>query len=273
MNLIDQEVRERTIEILIPYLKKSEFERAGEEVKKIGEHMYSIIPPKRRISYGRYSVVKFLSKYLFEEFEAVGVDTLSAAKALFDSFNDRYVSATSLSIITFCGLKDYRVALPYLEKAAMSDSWEVREDSAGFVRKLFKKFPEEMKKYYIKLVKSDNPNLRRFACESIRPVADNWFKKDPKTTFKIISHLFQESDPYPRTSIGNNLSDWARIDPEMVYGYLNKLVDSGDKNSYWIAYRACRNLVKKEPIRVMDLLGIDEYKYKTRVHYRKDYQK
>ena len=50
------------------------------------------------------------------------------------------------------------------------------------------------------------------------------------------------------------------------------LVERGDKNSYWIAYRACRNLVKKEPIKVMDLLKIDEYKYKNRIHRRSDYQ-
>ena len=52
---------------------------------------------------------------------------------------------------------------------------------------------------------------------------------------------------------------------------VEELVNSGDKNSYWIAYRACRNLVKKEPIKVMDLLKIDEYKYKKRVYVRDDY--
>jgi hypothetical protein len=46
------------------------------------------------------------------------------------------------------------------------------------------------------------------------------------------------------------------------------LVASGDKNSYWIAYRACRNLVKKDPKRVMNLLGIDEYRYKKTVYKR-----
>ena len=54
---------------------------------------------------------------------------------------------------------------------------------------------------------------------------------------------------------------------------VEKLINSHDKNSYWIAYRACCNLVKKEPIRVMDLLKVNEYKYKKRIHYRKDYIK
>jgi 3-methyladenine DNA glycosylase AlkC len=78
---------------------------------------------------------------------------------------------------------------------------------------------------------------------------------------------------YPRTAVGNNLSDLAQLLPDIVYGLVRELVDSGDKNSYWIAYRACRNLVKTEPIRVLDLLKTDEYKYKDRVYKRSDYQR
>jgi len=84
--------------------------------------------------------------------------------------------------------------------------------------------------------------------------------------------MFQERLAYPRTSVGKNLSDLARRFPDLVYDLVKELVDSGDKNSYWIAYRTCRNLVKKEPIRVMDLLKVDEYKYKKRIHKRSEYQ-
>jgi len=66
--------------------------------------------------------------------------------------------------------------------------------------------------------------------------------------------------------------DLARRLPDLVYDLVKELVDSGDKNSYWITYRACRNLVKKEPIKVMDLLKVDEYKYKKRIHKRSEYQ-
>lgn len=68
--------------------------------------------------------------------------------------------------------------------------------------------------------------------------------------------------------MGNNLSDLARRLPEKVFTIVDELVQSKDKNAYWIAYRACRNLIKKEPKRVMDLLKIDEYRYKKRVYYR-----
>ncbi|MCD4792139.1 MAG: hypothetical protein K8R54_02815 [Bacteroidales bacterium] len=51
--------------------------------------------------------------------------------------------------------------------------------------------------------------------------------------------------------------------PELVLNIVKELVASNDKNSYWIAYRTCRNLVKKYPLKVMDLLKIDEYKGNT----------
>ena len=73
--------------------------------------------------------------------------------------------------------------------------------------------------------------------------------------------------------MGNNLSDLARQLPNLVYDLVKELVDSKDKNSYWIAHRACRNLVKKEPIIVMDLLKVDEYKYKNRIYRRSDYKR
>ena len=134
---------------------------------------------------------------------------------------------------------------------------------------LIKKYPDEAKEFLFKLVSSDGPNIRRFVAETLRPVQENrWFYDDPDYSLSILKNMFKESSAYPRTSVGNNLSDLARKLPDIVYELVGELVDSGDENSYWIAYRACRNLVKEDPIRVMDLLQVDEYKYKKRVHKR-----
>ncbi|KPK14404.1 MAG: hypothetical protein AMK69_28665, partial [Nitrospira bacterium SG8_3] len=142
-----------------------------------------------------------------------------------------------------------------------------------FFRRLIKAYPAKMQAFLLRQVKSEDPNLRRFVSETLRPVQENkWFYKDPEYSLSVLRHLFRESASYPRTSVGNNLSDLARRLPELVYELVEELVASGDKNSYWIAYRACRNLVKKEPVRVMDLLGVDEYKYKKAVYRRGDYK-
>jgi 3-methyladenine DNA glycosylase AlkC len=130
-----------------------------------------------------------------------------------------------------------------------------------------------VKQYLLKLTKSEDPNIRRFVSETLRPVKENrWFYKEPEYPLSILRNLFRESSEYPRTSVGNNLSDLARHLPDRVLELVEELVASGDRNSYWIAYRACRNLVKKEPIRVMNLLHVDEYRYKKRVSRRIEYQ-
>ena len=132
---------------------------------------------------------------------------------------------------------------PYFETAATSAEWDVREFAQMFFRKFIKKYPVEMKAYFLRLVSSEDANIRRFVGETLRPVQENqWFYQQPEYPLSILRHLFQERSPYPRTSVGNNLSDLARRLPELVYDLVVELVASGDKNSYWIASRACRNL-------------------------------
>ena len=131
-----------------------------------------------------------------------------------------------------------------------------------------------MKEYLLNLTKSKDPNIRRFVNETLRPVKENtWFYNNPDYSLSILRKLFRESSSYPRTSVGNNLSDLARHLPNLVFGLVETIVASGDRNSYWIAYRACRNLVKKEPIKVMNLLHVDEYKYKKKVYKRSEYSR
>jgi len=126
----------------------------------------------------------------------------------------------------------------------------------------------------VRLAKSEDANVRRFVGETLRPVQENrWFYQVPEYPLSIIREMFKESSSYPRASVGNNLSDLARRCPETVYDVVRELVDSGDKNSHWIACRACRNLVKQDPIKVMDLLKVDEYRYKERAYRRSDYHR
>jgi 3-methyladenine DNA glycosylase AlkC len=144
----------------------------------------------------------------------------------------------------------------------------------GLFRKLIAKHPNDVREFLLRLTESPDANLRRFVAETLRPVQENkWFYRDPEYPLSILRNMFKESSPYPRTSVGNNLSDLARRLPDTIYGLVRELVDSGDDNSYWIAYRACRNLVKLDPIRVMNLLRVDEYQYKKRVYRRSDYQR
>lgn len=240
------------------------------------ERIRNDIPQKKKISYGRYSIIKKLGLELFPLIDQTQTNVLSFSKQIFENNDlDNFVRSLAMQLISIYGLEKQKLkpVLELFEKSAGDESWELRECSAGFIRKLIREHPTEMKTWYLKMSKSDNAFYRRFSTESIRPVADNkWFLKEPDFCFSILENMYQESDPYPRSSVGNSLSDWTRHDKERVYAIIEKLVKSKNKHSYWIAYRACRNLVKKEPGRVMDLLNIDEYTYKKRNYKRTDFK-
>ena len=244
------------------------------DIAEIIEQVRSDIPEKKRISTGRYSIIKALGEELYPLLTESNIEVIDFASGMFSLPDlDPFVRSLAVQLICLYGSAsaELETIKPFILQAAANEDWIVRECSSGFVRKTIKEYPDQIRRWYLEMVKSEDPNQRRFVSESLRPVVENrWFHKDPEYALDIIKHLFQEQAPYPRTSVGNNLSDWMRVNQEVAWPIVDKLARSGDKNSYWIAYRACRNVVKKEPLKVMDLLEIDEYKYKSRIHRRSD---
>ena len=249
---------------------------AAAGIMDIVDRIRADIPEKKRISLGRYSIIRDVGLFLHPLMKDAGRDISETGRMFFDNKRvDPFVRSLGIQLITVeadtSGSPE--TALEYLELAAADEDWIVRECSSGFVRKLVKNYTDFMHAWYLEMVKSDDPLKRRFASESLRPVAENtWFRKNPDFAFSIIGHLFRESSAYPRTSAGNSLSDWMRINREYTLPIVMDLAASGDSNSYWIAYRACRNLVKKDPLLVMDILKTDVYKYKDREFRRADLQ-
>jgi 3-methyladenine DNA glycosylase AlkC len=187
---------------------------------------------------------------------------------------DAKCRGVSLGLLSFHGVDSFKPVLPDFEAAAASPDWGTREYAQMFFRRMIRHHPEEAREYLLRLTKSEDANVRRFVGETLRPVRENrWFYQDSDYPLSIIREMFKENSAYARTSVGNNLSDLARQCPEAVCGVVRELVDNGDKNSHWIAYRACRNLVKREPLKVMDLLKVDEYRYKERIYRRSDYHR
>ena len=272
MNLLTSDVETKIQrEILTPAIQ-SDYALAAKNISPVLQELYANIPDNKRISYGRVHTIKVLAKYLYTHLSEENAPIFEIASQLYDASEANWSKGVALGILADHGVTDFKSVLPYFEAAAASQEWELREHAQMFFRRLIKTHPAEMQAYLLRLVKSEDPNLRRFVSETLRPVQENkWFYKDPDYSLTVLRYLFRESAPYPRTSVGNNLSDLARRLPELVYGLVEELVTSEDKHSYWIAYRACRNLVKTEPLRVMDLLGVDEYKYKKAVYKRSDY--
>ena len=274
MELLNDELRSRIQSDIIGRMLQDDYDSSITNISCVLGQMYDNIPDSKRISYGIVHTIKLLSEHLYTRLADTDAPVLRIASAIFDKSSDPSVKGVAIGMLSYYGLSDYKAVLPYFESAAASSDWELREHTQMFFRKLIKKYPDEMKTYLLRLTKSKDANLRRFVAETLRPVQENrWFYKNPDYSLSILRGMLKERAEYPRTAVGNNLSDLARQLPELVYDLVAELVESGDKNSYWIAYRACRNLVKTEPVKVLDLLKTDEYKYKDRVYKRSDYQR
>ena len=273
MKLLTTEIEKKIHRDIIKSLLREEYDSAIRNISEILDELYANIPDNKRISYGIVHTIKVLSEHLYARLTVIDAPVHQIASSVFESSEDVKTRGVSLGILSFYGLGDYKKTLPYFGSAAASQDWDMREFAQMFFRKLIWKYPDEMKEHLLRLVISADVNVRRFVSETLRPVQENrWFYKNPDYPLSILKRMFNESSAYPRTSVGNNLSDLARHLPDLVYGLVKELIESGDRNSRWIAYRACRNLVKKEPDKVMELLKVDEYKYKERVYKRSDYQ-
>lgn len=224
------------------------------------------IPPKRKASYGVVSVIALLCKSLHKELHG---STYDVGMRIYRNSTDFRTVSVGLGLISHAGLKNPDKVLPILREAANHELWEVKEFVQMFIRKITKVHKELVQDFLIQLTTSDNPSERRFASEALRPVVENrWIQDEPEYSLKVLRCLFNEAEEFPKVSVGNNLSDLSRKNPELIYRVVEELVALENENSDFIAHRACRNLVKDNPNRVMDLLGTDFYKYKNSIYRR-----
>ena len=269
MKLLSARLEKGIDKEIIENIVKGKYNLAVKNIEVFFDKLYKKIPAKKRISYGRVHVIKILSKYIFDKLSEKGSVNFEVAADLYENSNDFKSKGVSLGIISFCGIEEPKRTLPYFVSAADSPDFDTREMAQMFFRKIIKEHPPTAKKILLNLVNSSYSNIRRFVAETLRPVKENkWFHERPEYPLSILRNLFKENSAYPRTSVGNNLSDLAKRNPELVYKLIGELVESGNENSYWIAYRACRNLAKKDKNKVLNLLKIDAYIYKNKTYTR-----
>jgi 3-methyladenine DNA glycosylase AlkC len=252
-------------------LLSGQVNRGVEQLRALVDETHAAIPDKLRIGRGITWVVERISML----FAAQGLSDEIVHELALTIYNQLEEDDLLIGVPIFL-MADYGVRHPleafiFFENSAGASHWVVREFTAGAFRKLIRPNKKIVLPWLQKLAQNQDPYRRRFASETLRPVTYNkWLNQQPEYSISVLRLLFKESHPYPRTSVGNNLSDLSRQQPELVFSLVKDLVASGDANSYWIAYRACRNLVKKESEQVMDLLRVNEYHYKDRNFYQKE---
>jgi len=256
--------------LILTALRDGRVEFSVSILRALKHELYASIPDKQRQSRGITWVLQQISSLLVYACD-VHMETIKAAGlSLYDHLaEDDMLLGVAIFLLAEYGKFDPEQVYKIFEKVAGSENWVVREFAAAGFHKVIAAQPERVRPFLLRCAGSSDPHVRRFSSETLRPVTDlRWINQKPEYSLGVLRLLFKETHPYPRTSVGNNLSDLSRRQPELIFSLVEELVALGDENSFWIAQRACRNLVKAHPERVMDLLGLDEYHYKDRHYYR-----
>jgi 3-methyladenine DNA glycosylase AlkC len=256
------------IQPIVQSLCEGSYVSAIPALRTLQDSIYAAIPPKQRIGRGITWVLQRISNLI-----CINCVDDAQLQAIALGLTGHLPESDRLFGVPIFLLADYGQRhpveiLPFFEHSARSEDWVVREFAQGGFRFVIRPQKNFVLPWLQQIAQAPNPYLRRFAAESLRPVTVNrWLLQAPEYSLSVLRLMFREHQPYPRTSVGNNLSDLSRRQPELIFSIVNELMSLNDPNSSWIAYRACRNLVKVHPQRVLDLLGVDEYHYKDRNVY------
>ncbi|MCK4689935.1 MAG: hypothetical protein KAT41_06545, partial [Candidatus Marinimicrobia bacterium] len=162
MEILNREIEKKIQHDIIRPVLEKKYDLLIMNITYIIDELYTNIPDDKRISYGRVYTIKVLSEYLYNRFIELGVQIFEVASNIFNKSDDFKSKGVSLGVLSFYGLNKYKKVLPYFKSAAVSSNWDVRELSVILFRKLIKKYPDEMKRYLLQLVKSEDANIRRF---------------------------------------------------------------------------------------------------------------
>jgi 3-methyladenine DNA glycosylase AlkC len=253
---------------ILSLLKANNIKSAINNLEKLKTNIHSAIPEKQKIGKGITWVLNKISSLIIKQSKFSDLKTI--AEILYNNIND---DKMLLGIPVFL-MSEYGVTKPdkvfdFFKNIASYNDWVIKEFAAIGFRQIITSNKELCCDFLYSCSLSKNSDIRRFASETLRPVVEcKWIQNAPDYSLKILNNMFKEKEDFPRTSVGNNLSDLSKKNSELILKIIKKLSDSNDPDSYWIAYRACRNLVKQDPVKIMDILKIDEYHYKDRNFYR-----
>jgi 3-methyladenine DNA glycosylase AlkC len=253
---------------IIKAIKIGKMKSAIDLMEELKDTIYFSIPQKQRIGRGITWVLNKISSMIIKFNDEL--DLFKAGTELYENIReDSMLTGIPVFLVSEYGIKKPKETFDFFLKVSDAPGWVLKEFAAIAFRKPIEANRELCYDFLFSNSKNDNPNIRRFVCETLRPVVENkWILTDPDYSLIILKNMFKEENEFPRTSVGNNLSDLSKKHPELIFKIIAELVDYGNKNSYWIAYRACRNLVKKNPHKVMDILKVNEYHYKDRNYHR-----
>ena len=210
-------------------------------LEKLKNKIYNDIPENHRISRGITWVLSRIADIIYENVENKN-DLKKIALQLYKKLNkSNRLQGVPIFLMSYYGANNPIDVFDFFMNIASSEQWEVREFATLGFKKIIKNNKQIISNWFLKTVNDDNPYIRRFISETLRPVSENrWLQKEPEYSIEILKSLFKEKNKYPRTSVGNNLSDLSKKNPEIILKIVTELVDTNDENSYWIMRSSCR---------------------------------
>ncbi|MFW9904445.1 MAG: hypothetical protein ACFFFH_08945 [Candidatus Thorarchaeota archaeon] len=186
---------------------------------------YNIIPQKERIGKGRVFITKNIVEGCYNLLEdKTNIDFIEYCSDLFnyaESKDDNYLRNFALILLA----KSSTISNETLERVldhikvnyANHPNWEIREVSTYSIREGLRSFPIFTLKILNKwLQKNPNANVKRLITESIRPLADIKWLRDPNKNDPILDILIKlnaDKSEYVRKSVGNNIKDLSKYMP------------------------------------------------------------
>lgn len=251
------EVRKRANAFFESTLAKIGMSTGG--VKALQDYLnreYALIPEKERVGKGMVYLTKIVSKEFYNRF-LKGKKPSEARKIIHEMEITGDMLRFAIHVAAHVAAEDLDAVLTDVKRWADHDDWEIRENACYPLRFALKKNKVETLNVLRSWAQDDNENIRRAAAESLRPLSEIKWLRDPEKNdqvLEIISLINHDPSIYVRKAVGNNLKDLTKYMPEkilrLIEGWLGgaKGLDAkSQKNLTWTVYQALRWLKEKNP--------------------------
>lgn len=215
-------------------------EKAFKQISGFIGKEYEIIPKKERIGKGRVYITKHIVEGCYNLLkDKASIDFINYCTHCFnyaELTDDNYLRNFALILVA----KSSTLSKVTLERGlnhiktnyANHSNWEMREISGYTIREGLKTYPEVTLAILNEWL-TDNPNadVRRLISESLRPMADIRWLRDPKKNDPIIDILIKlkaDKSEYVRKSVGNNIKDLSKYMPIKILDLTEKWIKTAN---------------------------------------------
>ena len=151
------------------------------------------------------------------------------------------------------GRDSFEISMMALEHFTIGSSSEFA------IRQFILRYEDRTMKQILLWAESENEHIRQLASEGCRPrlpwaIALPVFKSDPTPVLEILECLKDDSSPYVRKSVANNLNDISKDNPLLVKKLTKEWIGVDTKRDALLKH-GCRTLLKASDSEVLSLFS------------------